>query len=243
MLSLKNLSVFTAENDRKKRLLHDVSLQFPTGSVTAVMGPNGSGKSTLARAIAGDKFLTLSDRSVIELDGENITSFSADKRAQKGVFLSFQTPPEISGVSVRDLMRIACRGKQADALTVKKNLEKLADKLQIPDKLLDRSLNEGFSGGERKKMEVLQMAMLDPKFVILDEIDTGVDVDALKIIGEFIRKFAEDGRKTLLLITHNNRIFDYLKPQQTVILKNGRVAITGDGTLAEQIEKTGFANL
>ncbi len=241
MLKIKNLTVsVTDANSQSKEILRKVSLEFASGQIYAIMGPNGSGKSTLARVIAGDPIFTVSDESQISLNTQDITDWKPEQRAGAGIFLSFQNPPEIPGVTIRDLMRTACSGGARSALEIKQQLEQFAEELQIPTELLNRSLNEGFSGGQRKKMEVLQMALLDPDYIILDEIDTGVDVDALATIAQFLRKFTAGTNKTIIIITHYNRILEHLQPNKVIILKNGQIAQTGNSDLADKISAKGF---
>ncbi len=243
MLSLKK---FTVSVD-KKTILHNISITFRAGKVYAIMGPNGSGKSTLARTVMGDPIFTLDKNATITRGiGKNaihIEHLSADKRAHAGIFLSHQSPLALPGVTVRDLMRVACKNANHTALTIKENLERYAKALDIPDELLNRSLNDGFSGGERKKMEVLQMALLDPDYIFLDEIDTGVDVDAIKTIARFLKKYITGTKKTLIIITHATRILRYLTPDQTIVIQNGRITHKGDATLAKTIERSGFSSL
>lgn len=236
MLSLKNI---TASADGKE-ILHDISLALRPGRIYAVMGPNGGGKSTLGRAIMGDAGLHLGVRSRILLDRQDITTLSADKRAALGVFLSAQSPLAIPGVSVRDILRTALAGSSRTALQVKEQIDATAAQLGIASELLDRGLNDGASGGERKKLEVLQMALLNPRYIVLDEIDTGVDVDALRTIARFLKKFVADTTTTLVIITHATRILRYLVPDETIVIANGRIAARGDAALARTIEQNGF---
>jgi len=235
MILLKNLTVSVAD----KPILKNLNFEFKKNKVYALMGPNGSGKSTLAYAIAGHPFYSIKSGR-IELDKKNINNLSADKRAKKGIFLSFQTPLSLSGVSVFQLLRLALSGKK-DPLTIKQEIDGLAKKLHIKNELLTRSLNDGASGGEKKKLELLQAALLDPKFLILDEIDTGVDVDALKVIARYLDEF-KTGR-VIVLITHYNRILKYLKPDKVLVMINGEIAKQGDFRLAEEIEKKGYTSL
>jgi len=237
MLSLSHWSARAGNKD----ILHDIALDIAPGTITAIMGPNGSGKSTLARTVMGDPTFTLGDGARLMCDGTDLTHASADVRAREGIFLSAQSPLAISGVTVRDLMRAALTERGVQALDVKKRLERTAAQLAIPDELLDRSLNDGFSGGERKKMEVLQMALVDPRYIILDEIDTGVDVDALKTIATFLHACVADTDKALVIITHATKILDHLTPTHTVVLRDGRIAAQGDAALAYTIEQEGFA--
>ncbi|MFA6109952.1 MAG: ATP-binding cassette domain-containing protein, partial [Candidatus Latescibacterota bacterium] len=184
MLQLKDITAKAGE----KTILRDINLSFEKGLTYALLGPNGSGKSTLASAIMGHSNFTLTENSEIWFEDEDITALSADKRAKKGIFLSFQSPVPLPGVSVYQLMRHSFENK-VDALTSRKKIQAFAKELDIKDELLTRSLNDDFSGGEKKKMEVLQMAMLEPTLAIFDEIDTGVDVDALKTIAGFLKKY------------------------------------------------------
>ncbi len=235
MLSLTNLKVKVGE----KVIINNVNFNFEKGKVYALMGPNGSGKSTLALTIMGHPQYQI-ENGKIEMEGVEINNLSADKRAQLGLFLSFQTPIAVSGVNVFQLLRLALSGKK-DPLEIKKEIEKYASVLKIPNELINRSLNEGASGGEKKKLEVLQAAVLEPKFLIFDEVDTGVDVDAMKVIAQFIKKHKKD--KTYLLITHYNRILRYIKPDKVLIMIDGEIVKVGDYKLAYQIEKKGYEKL
>lgn len=235
MLSIKNLKVKVEGNV----ILNKVNFNFEKGKIYALMGPNGSGKSTLALTIMGHPQYQI-EEGEIEMDGKEINNLSADKKAQLGLFLSFQTPIAISGVNVFQLLRVALSGKK-DPLQIKQEIEKYASVLKISPELINRSLNDGASGGEKKKLEVLQAAVLDPKFLIFDEVDTGVDVDALKVIAEFIKKNKKD--KTYLLITHYNRILKYLKPDKVLVMISGEIVKVGDYKLAYQIEKKGYEKL
>jgi len=232
MISLKNLNVYVSE----KQILKNINFDFEKGKVYALMGPNGSGKSTLANILMGHPSYEIKSGKIF-LGSEEITDLPVEKRAQKGIFLSFQQPLSLSGVNVFQLLRLALSGKK-DPLALKKEIETLAKKLKIKKELIERSLNDGASGGEKKKMEVLQAAVLEPKFLIFDEVDTGVDVDALKTIASFIADF-KIGR-TILVITHYNRILRYLKPDKVLVMINGEIKKVGDYQLAEEIEKEGY---
>ena len=234
MLKLKNLSVFI----NKKEILNKVSFNFEKGKVYALMGPNGSGKSTLAQAVLGNPAYALRKLSRITFKGQRIDQLSPDERAKRGLFLSFQSPLSLSGVNVLQLLRLADQ-KQNDVLALDKKIRETARQLKIRPELLKRSLNEGFSGGERKKMEVLQAAILNPDCLIFDEIDTGLDVDGLRVLAEFLRSFRQP-QKTLILITHYNRLLKYLKPDRVLVLQAGRLTKTGDYKLAQKIEKNGY---
>lgn len=233
MLTLKNLSVSVG----KKLILNRINFDFEKGKTYAVMGPNGSGKSTLAYAIMGHPQYKLSKISRINLDNKRIDLLTPDKRSQLGIFLSFQSPLSLSGVTPFQLLRLALSGKE-DPIKIQEQLEKYAKELKIHEELLHRSLNEGASGGEKKKLEVLQAAVLNPKYVIFDEVDTGVDVDALKTISKFINTNKKD--KTYIVITHYNRILKYLKPDKVLIMISGKLVKVGDYRLAHEIEKNGY---
>ena len=233
MLQLNNITVQVG----KKKILHDISCSFEMGKIYAVMGPNGSGKSTLACIVAGHPGYTVSN-GTISFKSEDITKLEPEKRVHKGIFMTFQSPIALSGVTIYQLMRYALNGKK-DPLTIRKEVQKYAKMLNISELLLDRSLNEGFSGGERKKMEVLQAAILDPSLIFFDEIDTGVDIDALKTIASCIKKL-HNKNKTFILITHYNRLLKYLKPDEVFILNEGTVVKRGNALLAEHIEKHGY---
>ncbi|GAB4218974.1 MAG: Fe-S cluster assembly ATPase SufC [Candidatus Microgenomates bacterium] len=235
MITLKNISV--SVND--KQILKNISFSFEKDKVYALMGPNGSGKSTLANIIMGHPSFQLTQGKIF-FKAEDITDLTPEKKGQKGIFLSFQQPLSLTGVTVFQLLRLALSGKK-DPLDVKKEIDYFAKKLKIKQELLQRSLNDGASGGEKKKLEVLQAAILDPKFLILDEVDTGVDVDALKTIATFLDEFKKE--RTILLITHYYRILRYIKPDKVLVLVNGEIKKVGDHRLAEKIEKEGYEKI
>lgn len=234
MLTLKNLTVSIAD----KIILKKIDFTFEKGKVYAVMGPNGSGKSTLAAAVMGHPSYKLSRESKIIFNKKNISALDPDKRSKLGLFLSFQTPMSLSGVNIYQLMRFAM-DKKTDALAARKKIQEYAKKLNISEDLLTRSLNDGFSGGEKKKMEVLQAAMLDPVLIFFDEVDTGVDVDALRAISKFL-DYLKKQNKTFVLITHYNRILKHIKPDKVLIIKNGKLVKSGGAGLADTIEKEGY---
>lgn len=243
MLELKNLSA-TTEN-RKDNILTNISTTFKEGRIYIIMGPNGSGKSTLSRVIIGDPTFNISSSSSILLNNKSIEKLSSDKRSKLGIFVSMQSPTEIPGITVFQLLRKAVNLKEKDITIVdfKKKVDKVASELKIPKELLTRSLNDGFSGGERKKMEILQMAILNPNYIILDEIDTGVDVDALKTIFIFLNKFIKNTDKTIIIITHHNRILKYLTPDEVVVIKKGKIIKKGNSSLSTKICKEGFNDI
>lgn len=232
MLQLRNLTVKAV----KKTILKEINYSFEKGKIYAIMGPNGSGKSTLANIIAGHPGYKL-EKGSLRFEGKKINELSPEKRAKLGIFLSFQTPLSLSGVTVFQLLRIALQ-KKKDPLKIKKEIEQIAQRLKIKKELLERSLNQDTSGGEKKKMELLQAAILDPKLLIFDEIDTGVDIDALKILAGYMQENKKG--KTFIIITHYNRILHYIKPDKVLILMEGKLVKEGNFKLAEQIEKAGY---
>lgn len=235
MLVVKNLTVSVD----KKKIVKNFNFTFKPGKVYVIMGPNGSGKSSLAYSIMGHPLYTTSSQSRITLNRKRIDDLSPEKRSEKGIFLSFQAPLSLSGVSVRELLYLALSKK--DPLEVRQAIDKYADELKISQELLSRSLNEGASGGEKKKLETLQAVVLDKKIMIFDEIDTGVDIDALRAISKFLKHHKKD--KMFILITHYNRILKYLNPDKVLILIDGKLKKVGDKRLAAQIEKSGYQKL
>lgn len=233
MLNLINLCVSVG----KKKILEGINFSFEKGKTYAIMGPNGSGKSTLAYALMGHPTYNVAKNSKIILDAKDITSLKPEERSEKGIFLSFQTPMSLSGVNVNQLLLLAKKGKD-DALTLRYNVERYAKELKISPELLLRSLNDGASGGEKKKLEILQAAVLEKKIMIFDEVDTGVDVDALKTISKFLDKYRQG--KTYIIITHYNRILHYLKPDKVLVIIEGKLVRVGDSKLADAIEKKGY---
>ncbi|MFA6080847.1 MAG: Fe-S cluster assembly ATPase SufC [Patescibacteria group bacterium] len=235
MLELKNLTI-TVED---KTIIENLNLKLGKNKVYVIMGPNGSGKSTLALTLMGHPLYKIKSGKIF-FEKKDITNLESNKRAVAGIFLSFQSPLSLSGVSVYSLLRTAIAGKK-DPLKLREEIEKTAKLLKIKKELLERSFNEGTSGGEKKKLELLQAAILSPKFLMFDEIDTGVDVDALKTIAQFMEKNKKG--KTYLLITHYNRILKYVKPDEVLVMIDGKIVKRGDYKLAEKIEKTGYAKL
>lgn len=237
MLKLQNYTV-TAD---KKSILKDLTHAFETGKVHVVMGPNGSGKSTLALSLAGAPHFESSDESSARLNNTELLPLKTHERAQHGLFVSYQTPPSLSGVTVFGLLRTALHGSKS-ASDIKKDIEETAQTLNLSKELLSRSLNDGFSGGERKKMELLQMKVLDPTVAILDEIDTGVDRDALKTMTHFLSNWSTKD-KTLIVITHRTQLAEELQADTVSILKDGSLVVTGDRLLAQRIEKEGYSTI
>lgn len=248
VLKIKNLHARIAE----KEILHGISLQVQSSEIHAIMGPNGSGKSTLASTLAGhpsyeiveaEKFATS-----ITLDGEEILEMSPDQRAQAGLFLAFQYPVEIPGVSVQNFLRHVHNARFADepgrlfkkAIDFRKYLQSLAAEFEIDAAFLNRGLNEGFSGGEKKQLEILQMGVLEPKFAILDETDSGLDIDAIKKVARNVKKIVEKSGTGILVITHYNRILEYLQPGFVHVMIEGQIAQSGGKELVTELEKTGY---
>lgn len=237
MLKIQNLSVSIGD----KKILNKVSCEFEKGKVYAIMGPNGSGKSTLASTVMGHPLFVVSKSSKISIDATNLLNLKADERAKLGIFLSFQTPMSLSGINIYQLFRYAL-GNKKDALTIRREVQAHAKKLNIQEELLIRSLNDGFSGGEKKKFEVLQAIMLDSIYHFFDEVDTGVDVDAMKTIAVNM-KHMKSQDKSFILITHYNRLLKYIHPDEVLIMKAGRIVKKGNKTLAAYIEKNGYDKL
>lgn len=239
MLKIENLEVAT---DNKK-ILNNFNLIINDGEIHAIMGPNGVGKSTLSRAIMGDSNYKITNGSII-FDGDNLIPLSTDERAKKGIFLAMQYPMEIEGVSNQDFLRTAIsaiNNKRIGLYDFILKCEKGAEELSMNKELIHRSLNVGFSGGEKKKNEVLQIKLLCPKFIILDELDSGLDVDSLKIASENIKKYKDENPNTsILIITHHPKVLEYLKPDYVHVMDNGTILKTGNYDLAIEIEKNGF---
>lgn len=241
MLSIKNLHASIED----KAILKGINLQVNAGEVHAIMGPNGAGKSTLSSIIAGNENYTVTDGEII-LEGEDISDFSVEERAHKGVFLSFQYPVEIPGVSVTNFIKTAinetrkANGKE-DMLAneMLKLIREKSELLEIDRKFLSRSLNEGFSGGEKKRNEIFQMAMLEPKLAILDETDSGLDIDALRIVANGVNKLKNENN-AVLVITHYQRLLDYIIPDFVHVLMDGKIVKSGGKELAYELEEKGY---
>lgn len=239
MLEFKNISVSIADTS----ILKNISHVFPDGSVTALLGPNGSGKSTLGNTLLGAPFINVTEGDIL-FDGKSILALAPDERARLGIFLSFQSPLPLGGVSAMDLFRASLtgKGKMFTPVELHARVHTLAQEIGLDPSFLKRSLYEGFSGGERKKMEALQAVLYAPKLAIFDEIDTGVDVDALRGIVTFLKKNLP-ANATLIFITHSHKLLSALAPEHVVVLKKGNIVATGDKTLADAIEKNGFEQL
>ena len=241
MLQVKNLHA--SIND--KEILKGINLEIKAGEVHAIMGPNGSGKSTLSAVIAGKEEYEVTAGSVV-LNGEDLADLAPEERAHKGVFLSFQYPVEIPGVTVTNFIKTAInetrKAKGQEELPAKEMLKLIrekADLLEIDRKFLSRSLNEGFSGGEKKRNEIFQMAMLEPKLAILDETDSGLDIDALKVVANGVNKL-KSSDNAVLVITHYQRLLDYIVPDFVHVLYNGKIVKSGGKELALELEEKGY---
>lgn len=241
-LKITDLHVDVETETGPKPILKGVNLTIKPGEVHAIMGPNGSGKSTLAYSIAGHPKYTITSGSVL-LDGVELTTLPVDERAKAGLFLAMQYPVEVPGVSVSNFLRTAKTAIDGEApplrTWVKKVNEALAQ-MQLDDEFSSRSVNEGFSGGEKKRNEIVQLDLLNPKYAILDETDSGLDIDALRIVSEGVNRYAAQGDRGVLLITHYTRILKYIHPDFVHVFVDGHVVEEGDATLADSLEETGY---
>lgn len=224
-------------------ILKNFSLEIPKGEVHAIMGKNGCGKSTLAKIMAGHPAYEVTSGEVL-LDGENILGLEPDDRSRKGIFLAFQYPMEIPGVTIANFIRAALQarlpeGEELEATDYYAHLYSKMDSLQIPRNFTSRSVNEGFSGGEKKRCEILQMAMLEPKYAVLDETDSGLDIDALKIVSEGVNALRSPDRG-MIVITHYQRLLNYIVPDRVHVMVDGRIAQSGDKDLALKLETEGY---
>jgi len=238
-LEIKNLHVAIGE----KEIVKGFSLTIRQGEVHAIMGPNGTGKSTLSKAIAGHPDYTITSGEVL-LDGQSILSLEPDARARAGLFLAFQYPSEVPGVSIANFLRAAVQarmaeGEELDATAYYKRLYSKMDLLKIDRKFTSRAINDGFSGGEKKRCEILQMAMLEPKFALMDETDSGLDIDALRIVADGVNAM-RGTNLGMLLITHYQRLLDYIVPDYVHVMWDGRIVKSGDKSLALELEAKGY---
>ncbi len=241
MLQIKNLHASVED----KEILKGINLEVKAGEVHAIMGPNGAGKSTLSSVIAGNENFEVTEGEII-LDGEDLGDLAPEERAHKGIFLSFQYPVEIPGVSVTNFMKTAInetrKAKGLEDMPANEMLKLIKEKselLEIDRKFLSRSLNEGFSGGEKKRNEIFQMAMLDPKVAILDETDSGLDIDALRIVANGVNKLKNENN-AVVVITHYQRLLDYIVPDFVHVLHDGKIVKTGGKELALELEEKGY---
>ena len=241
---MKNLSIRDLHvNIGDREILRGLTLDIPTGQVHAIMGPNGSGKSTLAKVIAGHPDYTVTSGDVL-IDGESILDMEPDERARKGVFLAFQYPCEIPGVTIANFLRAALQarlpeGEELEATEYYAKLYEKMDLLQMPRTFTSRAVNEGFSGGEKKRCEILQMAMLQPSFALLDETDSGLDIDALKIVSHGVNSL-RGPNVGMLVITHYQRLLNYIVPDFVHVMVNGRIVESGTKELALKLEAEGY---
>ena len=241
MLTIKNLKVSIED----KEILKGIDLEVKAGEVHAIMGPNGSGKSTLASVLAGREEYEVTDGSV-EYQGEDLFEMEVDERAQAGIFLAFQYPVEIPGVSTSNFLKSTvnavrkAQGKEElNAVQMLKLIREKIKMVGMNESLLQRSLNEGFSGGEKKRSEMLQMALLEPKLAILDETDSGLDIDALRIVADAVNQLRSEDR-SFIIVTHYQRLLDYIVPDHVHVLYNGRIVKSGDKNLALELEEKGY---
>ena len=240
MLDINNLSVSIEE----KKILDNFELKIKPGEVHAIMGPNGSGKSTLANVLSGRKGYEIKGKVLYE--GKDLLEIPVEERAQKGIFLAFQYPTEIPGVNTNNFLKTSLNTirkfkglKELDSLDFLKIVKEKSKNLKIEEKILSRQLNVGFSGGEKKKNEILQMTILEPKLTILDETDSGLDIDALRIVSDGVNSLRNKDR-SFLIITHYQRLLDYIKPDFVHVLVNGKIVKTGCSDLAQELEKVGY---
>ncbi|MFY9325264.1 MAG: Fe-S cluster assembly ATPase SufC [Candidatus Nanopelagicales bacterium] len=241
-LVIKGLKVSVESEDTQKEILRGVDLTIRSGEVHAIMGPNGSGKSTLAYAVAGHPKYTI-DSGEITLDGEDVLEMTVDERARAGLFLAMQYPVEIPGVSVSNFLRTsitAIRGEAPKLRDWLKEMKSAMSEIGMDPQFSERNVNEGFSGGEKKRHEILQLELLKPKIAVLDETDSGLDVDALRIVSEGINRTVERNNTGVLLITHYTRILRYVKPDKVSVFVDGKVIETGGQELAEELETNGY---
>lgn len=238
LLNIQNLSVRVTE----KPILHNLNLSVGAGETHVLMGPNGAGKSTLGNAIMGNPHYEITDGKIF-FDGKDITHDSTDKRAKAGLFLSFQNPIEVPGISLGNFTRGALEavtGQRMRLLAYKKESERILRLLSMDPSYASRDLNVGFSGGEKKKAEIFQLLMLKPKLAILDETDSGLDVDAVRIVSEGVRIYQEDVKGTLIIITHSTRILESLNVDRTHVLAGGNIIASGDASMIADINENGF---
>lgn len=246
MLKIKNLKASRED----KNILNGINLEIKPGEVHAIMGPNGSGKSTLAAALMGHPDVTVSEDSVVEIDGKNLLEMEVDERSREGLFLAFQYPIEIPGVPLLEFLRLASNSvqksrkggsfRELSPFKFKAFAEEKMKDLKMDMSFMDRNLNEGFSGGEKKKAEILQMAVLEPKYAILDETDSGLDVTALKVVAEGARELAKKMNIGIIIITHYKRILEYLNPDYVHVLVKGRIVETAGPELADALDREGY---
>ena len=239
-LKIENLTVKAVDDG--KEILKDFNIEIKSGEIHVIMGPNGTGKSTLTKVLMGDSNYKIVKGKIL-YNGENINKMPVNERAKLGLFLGMQMPMAIEGVTNADFLRSAIRSKEGDKfklLPFIKEVDNLVKKLKMDPDMLNRGVNDGFSGGERKKNEILQMYVLKPTVVLLDEIDSGLDVDSLKIVGESVMDYYKEYKPAILLVTHYQRLLDYIKPDYIHVMSEGKIILSGDGSLAKKIEDEGY---
>ncbi|MCS7481544.1 Fe-S cluster assembly ATPase SufC [Umezawaea endophytica] len=241
-LEIKDLHVSVVTDEAPKEILKGVDLTIKAGETHAIMGPNGSGKSTLSYAVAGHPKYTVTSGSVT-LDGEDVLEMSVDERARAGLFLAMQYPVEVPGVSMSNFLRTAATAVRGEAPNLRhwvKEVKGAMSELDIDPTFAERSVNEGFSGGEKKRHEILQLGLLQPKIAILDETDSGLDVDALRVVSEGVNRYKASGEVGVMLITHYTRILKYISPDFVHVFANGRIVESGGPELADVLENEGY---
>jgi Fe-S cluster assembly ATP-binding protein len=241
-LEIKDLHGSVLTEDGPKPILKGVNLTIDSGQIHAIMGPNGSGKSTLAYALAGHPNYQI-DSGTVLLDGEDVLEMSVDERARAGLFLAMQYPVEVPGVSMSNFLRTAATAVRGEAPQIRhwvKEVKQAMSDLDIDPSFSERSVNEGFSGGEKKRHEILQLDLLNPKFAVLDETDSGLDVDALRVVSDGVNRFKEKGDKGVLLITHYTRILKHITPDRVHVFSDGKVVESGGAELADELETNGY---
>ncbi len=243
-LEIRDLHVSVETETGPVEILRGVDLTVKSGEIHAIMGPNGSGKSTLAYSLAGHPKYTVTNGPVL-LDGEDVLGMTVDERARAGLFLAMQYPVEVPGVSVSNFLRAAKTAIDGEAPKLRtwvKDVKEAMAHLRMDEKFAERDLNTGFSGGEKKRHEILQLELLNPKFAVLDETDSGLDIDALRVVADGVNRFAGRGDKGVLLITHYTRILRYIKPDFVHVFVGGRIAEEGGPELAEKLEAEGYVS-
>ncbi len=241
-LQIIDLRASVETKEGRKQILNGVNLTIESGQTHAIMGPNGSGKSTLAYTLAGHPKYQVDGGQVL-IDGENLLEMTADERAKAGLFLAMQYPVEVPGVSMTNFLRTAVTAVQGEAPSIRtwtKELSEAMKRLRMDPKFAQRSVNDGFSGGEKKRAEVLQLELLKPKFAILDETDSGLDVDALRIVSEGVNRAKENTGLGIMMVTHYTRILKYIKPDVVHVFAHGQVVETGGPDLADRLEEEGY---
>lgn len=238
MLEIKNLTVYVQD----KLIINNLNLTIPDGEIHALMGPNGTGKSTLCKVIMHDPFYEIKSGEIL-YHGKDLTKMNTTEIAREKVFLLSQNPLAIEGVTNAEMLRMALNeitNQQVSIFELNKKLEKASQKLNLPSSFMHREINVGMSGGERKKNELLHLYILEPSLILLDEIDSGLDVDAIKTVADAINDYYQEFKPTILIITHHQNILSLIKPNKVHILKNGQIIASGDATLAQKIEEYGF---